>query len=109
MAKYSPDWQLAIPPQPIVDRDVNRLHPVARSVLKCRGLDDAVRRRSARLTFRQPAGQSHRTCSSLPAWLDGRAYSKKIQPLLSGVANPVIMSALGVLVAYAVAIRAWRT
>jgi CRISPR-associated endonuclease Cas1 len=46
--------------------------------------------------------------SSLPAWLTEQTYANKIQPLLAGVANPVIMSALGVSVTYAVAIRAGR-
>jgi CRISPR-associated endonuclease Cas1 len=46
--------------------------------------------------------------SSLPAWLDEEAYTRKIQPQLAGIANPTIMSALGVSVTYAVAIRAGR-
>jgi CRISPR-associated endonuclease Cas1 len=46
--------------------------------------------------------------SSLPSWLTEEVYDSKIQPLLAGVANPVIMSALGVSVTYAVAIRAGR-
>jgi CRISPR-associated endonuclease Cas1 len=46
--------------------------------------------------------------SSLPAWLNEETYGSKIQPLLAGIANPVIMSALGVSVTYAVAIRAGR-
>ena len=46
--------------------------------------------------------------SSLPPWLDEEAYTHKIQPLLAGVANPVIMSTLGISVTYAVAIRAGR-
>ena len=46
--------------------------------------------------------------SSLPAWLNEETYTRKIQPLLAGIANPVIMSALGVSVTYAVAIRAGR-
>jgi CRISPR-associated endonuclease Cas1 len=46
--------------------------------------------------------------SSLPTWLNEEFYTRKIQPLLAGVANPVIMSALGVSVTYAVAIRAGR-
>ena len=46
--------------------------------------------------------------SSLPAWLNEELYTHKIQPLLAGIANPVIMSALGVSVTYAVAIRAGR-
>ena len=46
--------------------------------------------------------------SSLPAWLNEETYTTKIQPLLAGIANPVIMSALGVSVTYAVAIRAGR-
>ena len=45
---------------------------------------------------------------SLPPWLDEEVYTHKIQPLLAGVANPVIMSALGVSVASSVAIRAGR-
>lgn len=43
--------------------------------------------------------------SSLPAWLNEEVYAPKIQPLLAKIANPVIMSALGVSVTYAVAIR----
>jgi CRISPR-associated endonuclease Cas1 len=46
--------------------------------------------------------------SSLPAWLNEETYTKKVQPLLKDIANPVIMSALGVSVTYAVAIRAGR-
>jgi CRISPR-associated endonuclease Cas1 len=46
--------------------------------------------------------------SSLPDWLTEEAYANKIQPRLAGIANPVIMSALGVSVTYAVAIRAGR-
>jgi CRISPR-associated endonuclease Cas1 len=46
--------------------------------------------------------------SSLPAWLNEESYVSKIQPLLAGIANPVIMSALGVSVTYAVAIRTGR-
>jgi hypothetical protein len=46
--------------------------------------------------------------SSLPAWLTEDTYTSKIQPLLKDIANPVIMSALGVSVTYAVAIRAGR-
>jgi hypothetical protein len=46
--------------------------------------------------------------SSLAAWLNEEVYTRKIQPLPAGIANPVIMSALGVSVTYAVAIRAGR-
>jgi hypothetical protein len=46
--------------------------------------------------------------SSLPSWLTEEVYASKIQPLLAGIANPVIMSALDVSVTYAVAIRAGR-
>ena len=46
--------------------------------------------------------------SSLPALLNEDTYTRKIQPLLKDIANPVIMSALGVSVTYAVAIRAGR-
>jgi CRISPR-associated endonuclease Cas1 len=46
--------------------------------------------------------------SSLPVWLNQETYTNKIQPLLAGIANPAIMSALGVSVTYAVAIRAGR-
>jgi CRISPR-associated endonuclease Cas1 len=46
--------------------------------------------------------------SSLPAWLNKETYLHKIQPRLAGIANPTIMSALGVSVTYAVAIRAGR-
>jgi hypothetical protein len=40
--------------------------------------------------------------------LDEETYNRKIQPLLKDIANPVIMSSLGVSVTYAVAIRAGR-
>jgi len=46
--------------------------------------------------------------SSLPGWLNEKTYTSRIQPLLAGVANPAIMSALGVSVTYAAAIRAGR-
>lgn len=46
--------------------------------------------------------------SSLPGWLNAEVYASKIQPLLKDIANPVIMSALGVSVTYAVAIRTGR-
>jgi hypothetical protein len=46
--------------------------------------------------------------SNLPAWLNEETYTSKIQPLLAGIANPVIMTTLGVSVTYAVAIRAGR-
>jgi CRISPR-associated endonuclease Cas1 len=46
--------------------------------------------------------------ASLPTWLNEEVYAHKIQPRLAGVANPVIMSELGVSVTYAVAIRAGR-
>jgi hypothetical protein len=46
--------------------------------------------------------------SSLPTWLNEEVYTKKVQPLLKDIANPVIMSVLGVSVTYAVAIRAGR-
>jgi len=46
--------------------------------------------------------------SSLPGWLNEEVYTKKVQPLLKDIANPVIMSALGISVTYAVAIRAAR-
>jgi hypothetical protein len=46
--------------------------------------------------------------SSLAAWLNEEVYERRIQPLLKDIANPVIMSALGVSVTYAVAIRAGR-
>jgi CRISPR-associated endonuclease Cas1 len=46
--------------------------------------------------------------STLPTWLTEETYVNKIQPLLKDIANPVIMSALGVSVTYAVAIRAGR-
>jgi CRISPR-associated endonuclease Cas1 len=45
---------------------------------------------------------------SLPAWLNEETYTNKIQPLLKDIANPVIMSTLGVSVTYSVAIRAGR-
>jgi len=46
--------------------------------------------------------------SSLPTWLSEEVYTSKIQPRLAGIANPTIMSALGISVTYAVAIRAGR-
>lgn len=46
--------------------------------------------------------------SSLPTWLNEEVYTHKIQPRLAEIANPTIMSALGVSVTYAVAIRAGR-
>jgi CRISPR-associated protein Cas1 len=46
--------------------------------------------------------------SSQPGWLNDEVYASKIQPLLKDIANPVIMSAIGVSVTYAVAIRAGR-
>jgi hypothetical protein len=46
--------------------------------------------------------------SSMPVWFNEQTYMNRIQPQLAGVANPVIMSALGVSVTYAVAIRAGR-
>lgn len=46
--------------------------------------------------------------SSLPAWPTEEVYANKIQPQLKDIANPVIMSALGLSVTYAVAIRAGR-
>jgi CRISPR-associated endonuclease Cas1 len=46
--------------------------------------------------------------SSLPKWLNEETYTTKIQPLLKEIANPVVMSALGVSLSYAVAIRAGR-
>ena len=46
--------------------------------------------------------------SSLPGWLNEKFYANKIQPLLRDIANPVIMSALGISVTYAVAIRKGR-
>jgi CRISPR-associated endonuclease Cas1 len=46
--------------------------------------------------------------SRLPAWLNEEAYKTRIQPLLKNIANPVMMSALGISVTYAVAIRAGR-
>jgi CRISPR-associated endonuclease Cas1 len=46
--------------------------------------------------------------SSLLAWLNEETYTSKIQPRLAGIANPVIMSELGVSLSYAVAIRAGR-
>ena len=47
---------------------------------------------------------SHPACQRL----NEEVYTHKIQPLLAGIANPVIMSALGVSITYAVAIRAGR-
>ncbi|PYX56277.1 MAG: hypothetical protein DMG76_15260 [Acidobacteria bacterium] len=44
----------------------------------------------------------------MPAWLNEEVYAPKIQPLLAKIANPAIISALGVSVTYAVAIRAGR-
>ena len=63
-------------------------------------LSETRRRHASAITAWQP--------SSLPAWLNEEVYTRRVQPLLAGVANPVIMSALGVSVTYAVAIRAGR-
>jgi len=63
-------------------------------------LAETRRRHASAITAWQP--------SSLPAWLNEDIYTHKILPLLKGVANPVIMSALGVSVTYTVAIRAGR-
>ena len=45
---------------------------------------------------------------SLAQRLNEELYTCKIEPLLAGIANPIIMSALGASVTYAVAIRAGR-
>jgi hypothetical protein len=45
---------------------------------------------------------------SLPAWLNEETYQGKIQPLLAGVTNSAIASALGVPKPYASAVRAGR-
>ena len=63
-------------------------------------LSETRRRHASAITAWQP--------SSLPAWLNEEVYTRRVQPLLAGVANPVIMSALWVSVTYAVAIRAGR-
>lgn len=63
-------------------------------------LSETRRRHASAISAWQP--------SSLPAWLNEEVYTRKIQPLLAAIANPVIMSALGVSVTYAVAIRAGR-
>jgi hypothetical protein len=42
------------------------------------------------------------------SWLNDEFHKQKIQPLLSEIAHPVTMSALGVSVAYAVVIRKGR-
>ena len=47
---------------------------------------------------------TERAAAGVPA--NEEVYTKKIQTLLCSVANPVIMTALGISVAYAVAIRA---
>jgi len=64
--------------------------------------------RRAETQRRHALARSAWQTSSLPIWLDEEAYTQKIQPLLAGIANPVIMVALGVSVTYAVAIRAGR-
>ena len=46
--------------------------------------------------------------SSLPAWLNEETYLGKIQPLLAGLTNKAIASALGTSIPYASAIRAGR-
>jgi hypothetical protein len=46
--------------------------------------------------------------SSLPAWLNEETYLGKIQPLLSGLTNKAVASALGSSVPYASAVRAGR-
>jgi hypothetical protein len=63
-------------------------------------LSETRRRHASAISAWQP--------SNLPAWLNEDTYTKKIQPLLKDIANPVIMSALGVSVTYAVAIRRGR-
>ena len=52
--------------------------------------------------------EENATGSSLPAWLNEETYLGKIQPLLVGVTNKVIASALGASIPYASAIRAGR-
>jgi hypothetical protein len=46
--------------------------------------------------------------SSQPAWLNDETYRAKIQPLLVGVTNAAIATALGVSMPYAADIRAGR-
>ena len=46
--------------------------------------------------------------SSLPAWLTQEAYLGKIQPLLAGITNKAVASALGSSIPYASAVRAGR-
>jgi CRISPR-associated endonuclease Cas1 len=46
--------------------------------------------------------------SSLPAWLSEETYLGKIQPLLAGITNKAVASALGSSIPYASAIRAGR-
>ena len=46
--------------------------------------------------------------SSLPAWLNEETYLGKIQPLLAGLTNKAVASALGSSIPYASAIRAGR-
>ena len=46
--------------------------------------------------------------SSLPAWLTEETYLGRIQPLLAGITNKAVASALGTSVLYASAIRAGR-
>jgi hypothetical protein len=46
--------------------------------------------------------------SSLPAWLNEGTYRGKIQPLLAGITNKAVASALGTSIPYASAIRAGR-
>jgi CRISPR-associated endonuclease Cas1 len=65
--------------------------------------------RRAETQRRHALAKSAWSPSSLPAWLsEEEVYANRIQPLLAGIANPVIMSALGVSVTYAVAIRVGR-
>lgn len=46
--------------------------------------------------------------SILPPWLNEKTYRGKIQPMLAGVTNKVVASALGVSIPYASAIRAGK-
>jgi len=46
--------------------------------------------------------------SGLPAWLNEETYLAKIQPLLAGITNKAVGSALGSSIPYASAIRAGR-
>ncbi len=74
---------------------LNRFDPVAQS-------------RRAESQRRQAASRKTWNPAEKPDWLDEKAYRERVQPLLSCVIVPKIMSALSVSEPYAVRIRAGR-